>query len=285
MLRREGHKDNVKRVYRLYREEGLSLRLKRPRRNKAAKLRQPKQLAFAINEIWSMDFVADALFDGRKLRMLTVVDCYTRECLAIDVGQSLKGEDVVDSLNRICGQRGLPKTIKTDNGSEFISKVMDKWAYERGVELDFSRPGKPTDNARVESFNGRLRQECLNANWFLSLDDAKAKIGAWRTYYNESRPHSALDWATPTEFARRCGLQAASTIPRSRKFLLLSGTETGTGLKSDSTNLDLDRPMGAGHNQAPHAASVFEQPVRGDSDRGHRNAEQMSVLKRCQLLD
>jgi len=214
MLQREGHKDNIKRVYRLYREEGLSLRLKRPRRNRAAKLRQPKQLAFAMNEVWSMDFVADALFDGRKLRMLTVVDCYTRECLAIDVGQSLKGEDVANSLNRICAQRGLPKTIKTDNGSEFISKVMDKWAYERAVELDFSRPGKPTDNARVESFNGRLRQECLNSNWFLSLEDAKAKIGAWRTYYNESRPHSALDWATPTEFARRCGLQAASTIPK-----------------------------------------------------------------------
>jgi len=179
MLRREGHKDNVKRVYRLYREEGLSLRLKRPRRNRAAKLRQPKQLAFSINEVWSADFVADALFDGRKLRMLTVVDCYTRECLAIDVGQSLKGQDVVDSLNRICGERGRPRTIKTDNGSEFISKAMDKWAYERGVELDFSRPGKPTDNARVESFNSRPRQEWLNANWFLSLDDAKAKIDAW----------------------------------------------------------------------------------------------------------
>jgi putative transposase len=141
--------------------------------------------------------------------MLTVVDCFTRECLAIDVGQSLKGEDVTASLNRICAQRGLPATIKTDNGSEFISKVMDKWAYERGVELDFSRLGKPTDNARVESFNGRLR----NANWFLSLDDATEKIGAWRTDYNESRPHSALDWATPAEFARRCGLQARSTIP------------------------------------------------------------------------
>lgn len=164
LLRREGHRDNVKRVYRLYREEGLSLRLKRPRRNKAAKLRQPKQLAFAINEIWSMDFDADALFDGRKLRMLTVVDCYTRERLAIDVGQSLKGEDVVDSLNRISAQRGLPKTIKTDNGSEFISKAMDKWACERSVEIDFSRPGKPTDNARVESFNGRLRQEWLNTH-------------------------------------------------------------------------------------------------------------------------
>lgn len=196
----------------MYREEGLSLRLKRPRRNKAAKLRQPKQIAHSINELWSMDFVADELFDGRKLRMLTVVDCYTRECLAIDVGQSLKGDDVVNSLTRICAERGLPKSIKTDNGSEFISKVMDKWAYERGVELDFSRPGKPTDNARVESFYGRLRQECLNAHWFLSLDDAKAKIAAWQTEYNESRPHSALDWATPAEFARRCRLQPATAI-------------------------------------------------------------------------
>jgi len=210
MLRREGFQDNHKRAYRLYREAGLSLRHKRPRRNKAARLRQPKQMVSAMNEIWSMDFVADALFDGRKLRALTVVDCYTRECLAIEVGQSLKGEDVASALNRITEHRGLPRTIKTDNGSEFISKVMDKWAYERGVELDFSRPGKPTDNARVESFNGRLREECLNAHWFLSLEDARTKIGAWRTFYNEARPHSALDWATPAEFARRCTQSRAS---------------------------------------------------------------------------
>ncbi len=212
LLRREGHPDNVKRVYRLYRDEGLSLRLKRPKRNKAAQLRQPKQLAHAINEIWSMDFVADNLFDGRKLRMLTVVDLYTRECLAIDVGQSLKGEDVVRVLSGIVLHRGLPLTIKTDNGSEFISKAMDKWAYERGVELDFSRPGKPTDNATVESFNGRLRQECLNEHWFLSLDDARAKIEAWRRDYNENRPHSALEWSTPAEFARRSRLQAAAAM-------------------------------------------------------------------------
>ena len=119
---------------------------------------------------------------------------------------------MVDSLNRICAQRGFPKTIKTDNGSEFISKAMDKWAYERGVELDFSRPGKPTDNARVESFNGRLRQECLNAHWFLSLDDAKARIGARRRDYTESGPHSALEWKTPAEFARRCWLPPAAAI-------------------------------------------------------------------------
>ncbi len=156
--------------------------------------------------------MADALFDGRKLRMLTVVDLFTRECLAIDVGQSLKGEDVVRVLTAITQERGLPRTIKSDNGSEFTSKVMDKWAYERHVELDFSRPGKPTDNANVESFNGRLRQECLNATWFMSIDDARGKIEAWRQYYNESRPHSALDWSTPAEFARRRRQLPATTI-------------------------------------------------------------------------
>ena len=205
MLKREGFKDNHKRVYRLYREQGLSLRHKRPKRNKAAQLRQPKMLAQRINQIWSMDFVADNLFDGRKLRMLTIVDCYSRESLAIHVGQSLKGHDVVSVLNTIVKQRGRPQTIKTDNGSEFIGKVMDRWAYERGVELDFSRPGKPTDNAMVESFNGRLRQECLNEHWFMSLADAQDKIEAWRRYYNEDRPHGALDWRTPTEFARQTG--------------------------------------------------------------------------------
>ena len=171
MLRREGFKDNHKRVYRLYREASLSLRHKRPRLNKSVRLRQPKQIVTAVNEIWSMDFVSDATFDGRRLRALTVVDCYTQECLAIEVGQSLKGSDVVTALNRIVALRGKPLTIKTDNGSEFISKVMDQWAYEQAVEMDFSRPGKPTDNAKIESFNGRLRDECLNANWFLSLED------------------------------------------------------------------------------------------------------------------
>lgn len=210
MLRREGWPDNHKRVYRLYKAEGLSLRLKRPKRNKSARLRQPKHLVTDINQIWSMDFVADALFDGRRLRALTVVDNYTRESLAIDVGQSLKGEDVVNTLNRIAAYRGVPAIIKVDNGSEFISKTMDRWAYERGVELDFSRPGTPTDNAKVESFNGRFRQECLNMHWFLSLDDAKSKIEAWRRYYNETRPHSALKWATPAEFARQARENASS---------------------------------------------------------------------------
>ena len=143
LLRREGWKDNVKRVYRLYRVEGLSLRHKRPRRNKAAQRRQPKRHVSQINEIWSMDFVSDALFDGRRLRALTIVDTFTREALAIEVGQSLKGEDVVRVLERITANRGWPETIKVDNGAEFISKALDHWAYVQGVELDFSRPGKP----------------------------------------------------------------------------------------------------------------------------------------------
>ena len=142
-----------------------------------------------------------------------MVENYSRESLAIDVGQSMKGEDVVNTLNRTTAERGLPATIKVDNGSEFISKVIDKWAYERGVELDFSRPGTPTDNAKVESFNGRFRQECLNAHWFLSLDDAKRKIEAWRKDYNESRPHSALQWATPEEFALQAREKALSDTP------------------------------------------------------------------------
>ena len=210
LLRREGWRDNCKRVYRLYRAEGLSLRHQRPRRNKSARLRQPKQVTLSINEIWSMDFLSDALYDGRRLRALTIVDNHTRECLAIAVGANLRGDDVAKALNAIVASRGKPRTIKSDNGSEFISKVMDQWAYDHQVELDFSRPGKPTDNAKSESFNGRFREECLNAHWFLSLEDARRKIEAWREYYNEARPHSSLEWATPAEFARRARLAAES---------------------------------------------------------------------------
>lgn len=188
LLRREGWNINHKRVYRLYALQGLALRTKRPRRHKSAQPRQPRPIAQAINEAWSMDFVSDALFDGRRLHTLTVMDNYTRECLAIHVDAGIRGEQVVEVMERICAQRGTPATIHVDNGPEFISKVLDNWAYEHGVVLDFSRPGKPTDNAYIESFNGRFREECLNANWFLSLEDARCKIEAWRHDYNEVRP-------------------------------------------------------------------------------------------------
>lgn len=147
-----------------------------------------------------MDFVSDALFDGRRFRALTLVDNFSRECLEIEVGQSLKAEDVVRVMERMKLIRGtVAKRIKVDNGSEFISKALDKWAYENSVILDFSRPGKPTDNAFIESFNGSFRDECLNANWFLSLEDAKEKILAFKEEYNHFRPHSSLGNLTPIE--------------------------------------------------------------------------------------
>ncbi len=159
--------------------------------------------AGAINETWSMDFVSDALFDGRRIRALTVADDYSRESLAIEVGQTITGEQVVTVMNRFSAVRGAPRRIRVDNGPEFVSKALDQWAYLHQVTLDFSRPGKPTDNALVESFNGRLRDECLNTNWFLSLDDAKRKIEAWRQHYNESRPHTSLGFVPPSVFAQR----------------------------------------------------------------------------------
>ena len=204
LLNREGWQVGKKLVYRLYREEGLVLRQRRRRRRVAVHRRECFR-ATGPNQAWSMDFVADQLADGRRFRALTVVDIFTRESLAIELGQSLKGEDVVRVLNRLKVQRGAPRMLFCDNGSEFTSQIMDLWAYQNGVRIDFSRPGKPTDNAFVESFNGTFRQECLNAHWFASLPDAKQTIEAWRREYNESRPHRALGERTPAEFACPAG--------------------------------------------------------------------------------
>lgn len=210
LLRREGWAVNRKRVYRLYRQEGLSLRHKRPRRHVTAARRMERAAASRANEQWSMDFVSDALFDGRRIRALTLVDNYTREALAIVVDSGIRGVHVVAALQGVTAHRAPPRLIRVDNGPEFVSKALDRWAYERGVTLDFSRPGKPTDNGLVESFNGRLRDECLDTHWFLSLEDARTKIEAWRRDYNASRPHSALGHLTPQEFAARAAQQACS---------------------------------------------------------------------------
>ena len=203
LLRREGWLVNHKRTHRIYCLEGLNLRTKRPRRHVTARHRNQRPSTTAVDQCWSMDFVADNLFNGRRIRALTVVDNFSRECVAIEVGQGLKGEDVVSVMERLKYQnQRVPARIQTDNGSEFISKAMDKWAYENGVIMDFSRPGKPTDNAFVESFNGSLRDECLNVHWFLSLEDAQEKIERWREEYNRERPHSSLNNQTPEEFIR-----------------------------------------------------------------------------------
>lgn len=199
LLMREGWTINHKRVYRLYKQEGLSLRLK-TKKKRASESRVPLAQASAPLECWSMDFVADRLSDGRQIRMLTLVDNFSRVSPAIEVDFSLTGKRVVEVLERLKTRCGLPKVIKVDIGSEFISKAMDECAYRNGVKLELSRPGKPTDNAFIESFNGRLRQECLQQNWFISLDDARGIIQDWREDYNQQRPHSSLGQQTPSEF-------------------------------------------------------------------------------------
>ena len=201
LLRREGWQVNHKRVYRIYRLLGLGMRPKKPRRHVTACRRMERPEAIAPDEGWSMDFMSDELFDGRRLRLLTLVDNFTRESLAIEVSDHIGGAKVVEVLMRLREERGLPRTIRVDNGPEFISKALDQWAYLNGVALDFSRPGKPTDNGLIEAFNGRLRQECLNESWFLSLEDAKEKVEAWRMHYNSDRPHGSLGNMAPLEYA------------------------------------------------------------------------------------
>jgi putative transposase len=160
-----------------------------------------RPLAGGANECWSMDFMADQLFQGKRFRILTLVDNFSRESLALRASDRFRGDDVVKVLEAVSAQRGWPQTIRVDNGPEFVSKSLDWWAYFNGVKLDFSRPGKPTDNAFIESFNGKFRQECLNQHWFLSLAEAQERIEAWREDYNSHRPHSALGDRTPREFA------------------------------------------------------------------------------------
>ena len=200
VLRREGWRVNHKRTYRIYCEEGLNLRRKRPRRHVTGSRRMARPVAECLNAYWSMDFVIDSLFDGHRFRALTIVDNYSRECLAIEAGQSMTGAEVAAVIERLAKERGAPDRIQCDNESEFISRVLDKWAYENGVTMDFSRPGKPMDNAMIESFNGTFRDECLNVNWFLSMEDAREKIEKWRKDYNEFRPHSSLGDLTPRQF-------------------------------------------------------------------------------------
>jgi putative transposase len=205
LLRREGWRINQKKTRRIYRELGLQLRNKTPKRRVKAKLRDDRK-ATRPNETWAMDFVHDQLATGRKIRVLTVVDTFTRFSPAIDPRFSYRGEDVVQVLERVCSQLGYPATIRVDQGTEFVSRDLDLWAYTRGVVLDFSRPGKPTDNAFIEAFNGRFRAECLNAHWFMSREDARQKMEAWRRYYNEERPHGAIGQKAPITLLVRDGM-------------------------------------------------------------------------------
>ena len=208
MLLREGVPANHKRVYRLYREEGLAMRIRQRRRIRWSG-EVVKPAASHPNERWSMDFVSDCMSSGKVIRMLTIVDDCTRECPVIEVDTSLGGLRVRRVLDRIASERGLPGAIVLDNGPEFRGRALAAWSEERGVRLEFIQPGKPTQNAYIESFNGRLRDECLNANWFTSLSDARRKVETWRLDYNQQRPHSSLDYLPPAEFARKAAEMTA----------------------------------------------------------------------------
>lgn len=200
LLVRSNWKVNKKRVYRVYRAEGLAVRRKKRKRVAQAD-RRPRQVPEMPNEQWSMDFMSDSLSSGRQFRILNIVDDATREALAAEVDTSISGRRVARVLDRIAERRPLPKGIVVDNGPEFTSQALDQWAYERGVELRFIEPGKPTENCFVESFNGKFRDECLNAHWFTTLHQADSTIQGWIEDYNEVRPHSSLGNLPPQEYA------------------------------------------------------------------------------------
>lgn len=201
LLRREGWKVNAKRVYRLYDEENLKVRSVE-RKKIARRQRVPQTQAGKPDDCWSADFVSDKLSDGRTIRILTVVDQFTRECVWLEAERSMNGPKVVTALNRAIRSRGAtPRSLTLDNGSEFAGRAMEIWAMDSGVQLCFIRPGRPVENGFIESFNGRLRDECLNVEWFASLTDAQTKLAAWQNHYNQQRPHSALNDRTPASFA------------------------------------------------------------------------------------
>jgi putative transposase len=201
-LRREGWTVNRKRVYRIYREAGLAVR-RRKRKRIGPVERKPLPKPVAANLSWSMDFVSDGLADGRRLRCLTVVDDCTRECLAIEVDTSITGTRVKQVMNRLAEARGLPQSITVDNGPEFQGQGLDAWAYQANVNLSFIRPGKPNENAYIESFNGKFRDECLNEHWFITMAQARRVIELWRIEYNTERPHSSIGNITPEEYAEK----------------------------------------------------------------------------------
>ena len=264
LIRREGFTVNHKRVERIYREEGLSLRRRR-RRKRLSHLRAVRERAAAVNHTWAVDFVHDSLSNGRRFRALTIIDEWSRECPAIEVDASLTGERVTRVLERLRETRGLPIIIQSDNGSEFTSRVMDQWAYERGVKLQFIEPGKPIQNAFIESFNSRLREECLNAQVFVSLDDARRKIEQWRLEYNRERPHSSLGYLTPEQFAALTRTESAVRTAWPAPAMLAGAVQSAS---ASSKNLSVFPPTlrageGWAEKQEANAKRIQINPKTG----------------------
>jgi len=212
LLQRGGERVNHKRLHRIYREAGLVIR--RRKRKHCVREGKPLLARSAANQEWALDFVHDAVECGRTIRVLSVVDAFTRECLALEVDTSFASRRVTRVLDAIIAERGRVGAIRCDNGPEFTSRHFLAWALERQIEVIHIQPGKPTQNGRIESFHGRLREECLRVSWFQNLFDARRKIGAWRRDYNEERPHSSLEYRTPKEFA---AAQAVGFYPAERE--------------------------------------------------------------------
>jgi putative transposase len=203
LLTREGWQVGRKRVHRLYKLEGLQVRMRVRRRKRISLHRGPAPTATSGGQYWAMDFVHDQLSSGRKFRVLTVIDKWHRQCVALEADFALSGQSVVDAMIEIAQSRQLPYAITVDHGTEFTSKVLDEWCYLRGVKLDFIRPGKPTENGFIESFNGRLRDECLNVHEFTSMEQARTVLQSWQDDYNHRRPHGSLGNLTPSEYAMK----------------------------------------------------------------------------------
>ena len=226
VLDQTGEHVNHKRVYRVYREAGLMIR--RRARKRLLRAGSPRPALDGPNQEWALDFVHDAAESGRKFRALSVVDPYTRECLALEVDTSMGSRRVTRVLEGIIAERSAPQAIRSDNGPEFTSRHFLAWCSERKIEAVHIEPGKPVQNAHVESFHGKLRDECLNASWFQNLLDARRKIAAWRKEYNEERPHSSLGYETPSAFARRMAALRSPTDPSAPPF--------GTNPEAETTN-------------------------------------------------
>jgi putative transposase len=263
LLVRCGERINRKRVYRIYREAGLAVHRKKRKRVAQAN-RQPRVVPTEPNQHWSMDFMGDTLADGRAFRVLNVVDDGSRECVASEVDLSLPGERVTRVLDRIVSERNKPQRIVVDNGPEFTSKALDQWAYANGVELVFIRPGKPVENCFVESFNGKMRDECLNAHWFTTLADARRTIELWRLDYNHVRPHSSLGDLTPAEFAARCAAgEGKDGLWKERKAA--SPTQPRLAAPPTGPATDGQGPRLHGSEPSPQC-----QPLRGGARRRPR---------------
>ena len=249
LTERQGFRASLGRVHRLYREEGLAVRRQKRKRLKGSVPINP--LISQPNQEWALDFVTDAISNGRALRALTMVDSYTRECPAIEVDTGISSRQVTRTLERVIAERGLPGSLRCDNGPELTSRHFLAWCAQKKIELVHIQPGKPMQNGHVESFNGRLRDECLNASWFVNLADARAKIENWRQQYNADRPHSSLDYRTPEEFAKTCSeLTSRMAANPPAPPVELSGSHDGARGQGFATPRKTGAPLPAARRRA-----------------------------------